>query len=429
MPGTVVMLHNPFRPERDREVITVTEPLSIHDWLDERGIDEFECPTICLRNGSPLLRGRWDDTEIGENDLVVFVPLPQGGGGGGDKNPLRTILMLAVMVAAAYFAPMLGPALGEALGVSAAIGTSLAQAGIALVGTALVNVLIPPPKPSALTANFGSAPAPSPTYSLQAQGNHARLAQPIPVVYGRHRVFPDLAATPWAEYSDNDQYLHQLHCIGARRGSSTSSLPAGYRSGTRILAGRSRNPPAPSPGPSPTLPGHATAPGSTTPASISRRSMPSMRSGNRAATASMPCSIRASRSGRRLPGSPAAAGRCRSCRAASCGSSATRRAPCRWRCSDPATSSGAASESSTSCRAEDTADAVTVTYFSERTWAPGEVVAALPDSDTEATDKPATVELVRLHRPGTSDARGSLYGCRQPLPPAHYDLPPPSSKG
>ena len=30
----------------------------------------------------------------------------------------------------------------------------------------------------------------------------------------RHRVFPDLAATPWAEYSDNDQYLHQLHCIG-----------------------------------------------------------------------------------------------------------------------------------------------------------------------------------------------------------------------
>ena len=78
----------------------------------------------------------------------------------------------------------------------------------------MVNVLIPPPRPSAVTSNFGSAPAPSPTYSLQAQGNQARLAQPIPVIYGRHRVFPDLAATPWAEFSDNDQYLHQLHCIG-----------------------------------------------------------------------------------------------------------------------------------------------------------------------------------------------------------------------
>ena len=42
---------------------------------------------------------------------------------------------------------------------------------------------------------------------------------------------------------------------------------------------------------------------------------------------------------------------------------------------------------------EDTADAVTVTYFSERTWTPDEIVAALPDSATESADKPATVEL------------------------------------
>ena len=42
---------------------------------------------------------------------------------------------------------------------------------------------------------------------------------------------------------------------------------------------------------------------------------------------------------------------------------------------------------------EDTADAVTVTYFSERTWTPDEVVAALPDSATEAADEPATVDL------------------------------------
>ncbi len=210
MPGTVVMLHNPFRPERDREVIAVAEPLSIREWLGERGIDEFACPTICLRNASPVLRGRWDDTLIAEDDLVMFVPLPQGGGGG--KNPLRTILLIAVMAAAIYFAPYLAPGLAGAFGVSMATATGLAQASIALVGTALVNVLLPPPKPS--LAGFGGAPAPSPTYSLQAQGNQARLAQPIPVIYGRHRVYLDFAATPWAEYSDNDQYLHQLHCIG-----------------------------------------------------------------------------------------------------------------------------------------------------------------------------------------------------------------------
>ena len=222
MPGTVVMLRNPFRPDRDREVIAVTEPLTIRDWLDARGIREtgtgeartgrrqdwFDHPTICLRNGSPVLRGSWDDTFIAENDLIVFVPLPQGGGGGG-KNPLRTILMLAVMVAAPY----LGGLIAGAIGVTSTIGISLITAGVALVGTTLVNVLLPPPKPAA--PSFGKGvPSPSPTYSLTAQGNQARLTQPIPVVYGRHRVFPDLAATPWAEYDGNEQYLHQLHCIG-----------------------------------------------------------------------------------------------------------------------------------------------------------------------------------------------------------------------
>ena len=34
-----------------------------------------------------------------------------------------------------------------------------------------------------------------------------------------------------------------------------------------------------------------------------------------------------------------------------------------------------------------------MTYFSERTWTPDEVVAALPDSATEAADNPATVDL------------------------------------
>ena len=208
MPGTVVMLHNPFRPGGDREVATVAEPLTIRDWLGEQGIEEFDHPTICLRNAEPVLRGRWDDTEIGENDLVVFVPLPQGGGGGG-KNPLRTILMLAVMVAAPY----LGGLIAGAIGVTSTIGISLVTAGVALVGTTLVNVLLPPPKPAAPSFGRG-VPSPSPTYSLTAQGNQARLTQPIPVIYGRHRVYPDLAATPWAEYDGNQQYLHQLHCIG-----------------------------------------------------------------------------------------------------------------------------------------------------------------------------------------------------------------------
>ncbi|NBX77500.1 MAG: phage tail protein, partial [Proteobacteria bacterium] len=138
---------------------------------------------------------------------VAFVALPQGGGGGG-KNPLNTVLALAVLVAAPYA----GAALAGSLGVTSAIGTSLLTAGVALAGSALVNILVPPPSPTfAGVGGYGGGSAPSPTYSLQAQGNQARLGEPIPVVYGRHIVYPDFAATPYAEYVGNDQFLFQLH--------------------------------------------------------------------------------------------------------------------------------------------------------------------------------------------------------------------------
>ncbi len=81
----------------------------------------------------------------------------------------------------------------------------------------LINAVIPAPKPSMPSMSFGSVgapPAPSPTYSLSAQGNEARLGQPIPVLYGRHLIYPDLATRPYQEFAGGDQYLHQLFCLG-----------------------------------------------------------------------------------------------------------------------------------------------------------------------------------------------------------------------
>lgn len=54
----------------------------------------------------------------------------------------------------------------------------------------------------------------SPTYNLRGQSNEARLGEAIPVQYGQMRVYPDLLARPWVEYRNNEQYLHQLFCIG-----------------------------------------------------------------------------------------------------------------------------------------------------------------------------------------------------------------------
>jgi len=205
----VILLRNPFVPA-DREVFNAPANASIAHWLNVQDTAVRTAvssqPTICLKNGQPVLRADWAVTKM--EGAIIFMALPQGGGGGGGKNPLRTVLMIAVMVVANVY----GGPLASALGFSGSLGTAVASAGIALAGSVLVNALVPLPTPNVPTA--GSLNSPSPTYSLQAQGNYARLTQPIPVVYGHHLVFPDFASTPYAEYVDHDQYLHQLHVIG-----------------------------------------------------------------------------------------------------------------------------------------------------------------------------------------------------------------------
>ncbi len=52
--------------------------------------------------------------------------------------------------------------------------------------------------------------------SLRGSGNTARQGQRLPVVLGRHRVYPDLAAQPYSSYAADDQHLHQLFCFGYR---------------------------------------------------------------------------------------------------------------------------------------------------------------------------------------------------------------------
>jgi len=228
--GVVVMVRNAFRPERDRQVVAVPKPVTIRDWLEGQGIAEFAQPTICLVNGRAVLRAEWTLLVIRAGDVVCFVALPHGGGGGGGKSPLRTVLMVAIMVAGMALGAAYGAAMAGSFGFEGgamAFGSvtwgqvfgGVIAGAVNLAGGALVNALVPAPSPSRPSADWGlgsigSPPSPSPTYSLQAQGNQARLGQPIPVIYGRHLIYPDLAAEPWYEYAGNEQYLHQLHVIG-----------------------------------------------------------------------------------------------------------------------------------------------------------------------------------------------------------------------
>lgn len=200
MEATLIVASDPFNPARHRQISTLRRRRRIRALAPRT-----QRPFICLLNGKPLLRASWS-RKVRDGDHLTFVTLPQGGGGEGGSNPIAAVLMIGLMLSA--------PWMGSYLGVMTGVGTAeMWGAAVMLAGGALINALVPPPSPP--TPQIAAAiSAPSPTYSLGAQGNTARIDQPIPVIYGRHVVYPDFAAQPYTEFAGNDQYIYQLFVIG-----------------------------------------------------------------------------------------------------------------------------------------------------------------------------------------------------------------------
>jgi hypothetical protein len=169
-----------------------------YGWQFRKGL-----PTILEINGEAVLRKQWRKRRIAANDNVRFVSYPLGGG----NNGIKQVVGLVALVAVSAFAIWAGPLVAGALGFGgSALVAGLATAAIGIGGSLLINALVAPKQ--------GATNAPDATqdqiYTAAAQGNVARLGQPLPVWYGRVKRFPDFAATPWGEFVGNDQYLNVL---------------------------------------------------------------------------------------------------------------------------------------------------------------------------------------------------------------------------
>ncbi len=79
------------------------------------------------------------------------------------------------------------------------------------VGGLLVNALIPIRAPD--LGGVENVPV-EPIYSLSGSGNRARLYEPLPLVLGRHRMFPDVAAAGFTEFMGDEQFLSQTFQFG-----------------------------------------------------------------------------------------------------------------------------------------------------------------------------------------------------------------------
>jgi hypothetical protein len=167
--GRLAVVTNPLRPD---EAVWHDWAGPFIDWLGRAYPNGFGARSHrALLNGRTLPVADYD-TALGEDDELVLVIAP--------ADP--TIIITAV--------------------VGALLSTALNFAINALFGSK-------PDRPSALRT-----PNPSPTYTLNAPRNRARLGEPIPVQYGRVVQTPDLASQAYSYYADNSQYVSMLLTLG-----------------------------------------------------------------------------------------------------------------------------------------------------------------------------------------------------------------------
>ena len=159
-------------------------------------------------DGALVPRADWQNVTPAIGQEVTIRVVPTGGGG---KNPLRTILSIAVLIVGTAFGGPLGTALfGFAQG--SAVGAAIGAALITTAGGLLINAIVPPPQPTFTGEHEGKKE--SQVFAIQAARNRPRPFSPVPVILGRHQMVPPLGAQTYTEIHGGSQYLRMLAVWG-----------------------------------------------------------------------------------------------------------------------------------------------------------------------------------------------------------------------
>lgn len=170
---------------------------------------------VAFVDGAPVSQDDWSACVPRAGSRVEFRVVAAGGSTG------RLVAMIAIAVAAWYFAPLLmgygaGSAGWAAAGAAAAAGTGsvltvqMAAMGLNMAGTLLFNAIFPIRPPDAGPAMTG----PRPQYMLNGGQNPRNPYGAVPVVLGRHRFTPPVAANPYSETSATQSWLNLALCWG-----------------------------------------------------------------------------------------------------------------------------------------------------------------------------------------------------------------------
>lgn len=163
-------------------------------------------------NGHEVPRGAWHIMRPKAGYVTFHAPI-MGGGDDGGKNPLAVLGALALTVLSGGAAGGLFGAGGRfALtsgGLFAAGSTSalFLAGGISLVGSLLLNALVPPP-----TLDSGADTRES-RRDASARGNLLDPNGVIPRVVGERRVFPNLLTEPLVTFDGDDEIVEAVYAL------------------------------------------------------------------------------------------------------------------------------------------------------------------------------------------------------------------------
>lgn len=201
---SLIKIENPF-VKQDRTYESI--PYFGENLLEIRNIHfPMETGVVVSVNGVTVPEDQLETYKIRNNDQILFIPRIEGGGGGG-KNILRIVLMIAVIAIAAWAAP----GVAGFMGITGKLGIALVGAGLTMVGSYLVNTLLPPQIPEVNAT--GQSASQSQVYSWSPQTTQQQ-GLPVPRVYGTHKLYGNVINTYLENLSDDKQNLNVLLCLG-----------------------------------------------------------------------------------------------------------------------------------------------------------------------------------------------------------------------
>lgn len=197
------IMPHPFALEKIHQRLPAGATLAAY--AEGAGLAPDDAHLHAFLDGHAVPRGNWARLRPKAGTVITFRRVPLGGGGGA-KNPLRTVLSLALMAASPVLAAGVSGALGSLAGFP--LVGKLITTGVSLLGRLALNALAPPGR-----ARY-SAQKDSQTLFIQGAQNSANPFGRVPKVLGRHRFVPPFGALPYTETAGNDQYLRLLFVWG-----------------------------------------------------------------------------------------------------------------------------------------------------------------------------------------------------------------------